>query len=126
MSAVLRAYGTNFDVDAFRIGCTLEICAIKRKGDPIRPSSSPTGPRFPWSGVHIPVSDAAFDDFPRQTVEATAFLRAEFKQIQRLCQWPGIESVTLDFGIERRDAAVQCDVLPAELIAVAGLLGLEI
>lgn len=71
-------------------------------------------------------SRASFGEFPRQVAEATAFLRAEWEQVQRLCEWPGVEGVTLDFGIERRDVAVQCDRLPAELVRLAGVLGLAI
>ena len=71
-------------------------------------------------------SDADFDEFPRQADEATAFLRNESEQVRRLCEWPGVEGVTLDFGVERRDVAVQCDVLPMELVRLAGSLGLAI
>ena len=39
---------------------------------------------------------------------------------------PGVEDMRLDFGIERRDVAVQCDYLPPDLIRVAALLGLGI
>ena len=45
---------------------------------------------------------------------------------RRLCTFPGVETVALDFGIERRDVAVQCDRLPEELIRLAGTLGLGI
>ena len=38
----------------------------------------------------------------------------------------GVEGAELDFGIERRDVAVQCDTLPAPLICFAGALGLAI
>jgi hypothetical protein len=126
MSAVLRAYGADFDVDAFLAGCTLPVCAVKRRGEPVFPASQPDGRRHEQSGVHVLASDADFGEFPRQVAEATAFLRAEFEQMRRLCEWPGVEGVTLDVGVERRDAVVQCDVLPPELVRVAGSLGLAI
>jgi hypothetical protein len=122
----LRAYGGDFDVDTFLAGCTLPICAVKRRGEPVLPSSQPNGRRHEWSGVHVSASSAGFDEFPQQATEAAAFLRAEFSQVRRLCEWPGVEGVTLDFGVERRDVAVQCDILPAELVRVAGSLGLAI
>ncbi len=126
MSAVLRAYGADFDVDAFLTGCTLHVCAVKRRGEPVAPTSRPDGRRHERSGVHVSASNADFEEFLRQVEEATAFLRAEFEQIRRLCQFPGVEDVTLDFGIVRRDVAVQCDYLPPELVRVAGALGLGI
>ena len=126
MSSVLRAYGDDFDVDAFLTGCTLPICAVKRRGDPVLPVSRPYGRGHEQSGIHVTVSDAGFDDFPRQAAEAIEFLQREFGQIRRLCAWPGVECVTLDFGVERRDVAVQCDLLPPELVRIAGALGLAI
>jgi hypothetical protein len=126
MSVVLRAYGTEFDVDAFLAGCTLPVCAVKRRGEPVFPASQPNGRRHEGSGVHVPASDAAFEEFPRQVADATAFLRANAEQVLRLCEFPGVEGVTLDFGIARRNVPVQCDRLPAELVCLAGSLGLAI
>jgi hypothetical protein len=126
MPAVLRAYGAEFDVDAFLAGCTLRVCAVKRRGEPLLPASQPDGRRHEWSGVHVSASDADFNEFSRQIEESVAFLRCNEGEIRRLCKFPGVESVTLDFGINRRDVAVQCDRLPADLIQLAGSLGLEI
>ena len=126
MSAVLRAYGDAFDVDAFLDGCTLPVCAVKRRGEPKFPASQPNGPQHERSGVHVTASDAGFDEFPRQTNEAAAFLRAEFEQVRRLVMWPGVEGVSLDFGVHRRHVLVQCDVMSPELVRVAGSLGLAI
>lgn len=126
MSTVLRAYGEDFDVDACLADCHLPVCAVKRRGEPVFPASQPNGRRHEQSGIHIFVSDADFSDFSRQVVEATEFLRREVEQIARIRAFQGVESVTLDFGIERRDVAVQCDYLPAELIGLAGTLGLGI
>jgi hypothetical protein len=43
--------------------------------------------------------------------------------LKRLTSWPGVDGVVLDFGIERRDVVVQCDVLPPDLLRVVGELG---
>jgi hypothetical protein len=126
MSAVLRAFGADFDVDAFLAGCTLPVCAVKRRGEPVFPASQPDGRQHKQSAVHVSVSDADFGEFPRQVEEATAFLRAEPDQVRRLCEWPGVEGVTLDFGIAWRDVAAQSDHLPAELVRLAGALGLAL
>lgn len=126
MSAVLRVSGVNFDVDAFLIGCDLPICAVKRRGEPVFPNTQPNGRRYDQSGVHVVVSDAESDEFPRQVQETLAFLKQHTVQIRRLCEFPGVASASIDFGVARRDVAVQCDTLPAELLRLAGTLGLDI
>src|SRR4051794_25408094 len=99
MGAVLRAYGMNFDVEAFLAGCSLPVCAVHRRGEPRFPRSQPDGSRNDQSGVHVAVSEAEFDEFPRQVEEAADFLRVELAQIRRLCEFPGVEGITLDFGV---------------------------
>ena len=126
MSAVLRAYGDDFDVDAFLAGCTLPVCEVKRRGERVFPAGRSNPRRHDQSGVHVVASAADFDQFPRQVREATAFLLEHAEQVRRLCEWPGVEDARLDFGVERRDVAVQCDYLPPDLIRVTGQLGLGI
>jgi hypothetical protein len=126
MSAVLRAYGADFDVDTFLLGCALPVCTVKRRGEPVLSASQPVGRRQERSGIHVVASAADFSEFPRQVEEATEFLRAEADQVRRLCAFPGVEGVTLDFGVEWRDVAVQCDHLPPDLVRLAGSLGLGI
>ena len=123
MSAVIKARGEHFDVDAFLNGCTLPVCSVYRRGQPIFRRA---GPVHMSSGVHVVASDADFDQFARQEAEATGFLRNHFEQLRRLRTFPGVESVTLDFGIERRNVYLQCDSLSPELIAAAGSLGFGI
>ena len=123
--AVLRAYGSHFDVDAYLADCPLPVCAVKRRGEPVSPSQ-PDGRRHPESGVHVLASDADFDEFPVQVEEAIAFLRTNDSELRRLRRFSGVETVTLDFGIERRDGWLQCDRLPSELLQLAGPLGFDI
>ena len=126
MSAMLRAYGADFDVDIFLSGCTLPVCAVKRRGEPVFPASQPEGRRHERSGINVVASSADFSEFPRQVEEATEFLRAKAVQVRRLCTFPGVEYVTLDFGIEWCDVAVQGDYLPPDLVRLASSLGLGI
>ena len=125
MPAVLRAYGSHFDVDAYLADCPLPVCAVKRRGEPMSPSQ-PDGRRHTESGVHVLASGADFDEFPVQVEEAIAFLRTNDGELRRLRGFPGVETVTLDFGIERRDGWLQCDRLPSELLQLAGSLGFDI
>lgn len=126
MSAILRAYGTDFDVDTFLDGCQLAVCAVKHRGEPVFPASQPKGRHHERSGVHVCVSDADFNEFSRQIEESVEFLGSKYEQVRRLCEWPGIEDTTLDFGIEQRDVPLYCVYLPPELIRLAGSLGIGI
>jgi hypothetical protein len=126
MSAVLRAYGTDFEPDRFCSESGLEPCAIIRRGEPVLPKARPEGKNHERSGINIVLSDAEFDEFPRQVEETTAYLEAHRDELIRLHDFPGIEDVTIDFGIARRDVIVQCDYLPPALVRLAGELGLGI
>lgn len=126
MSAVLRAYGTDFDPDRFCSESGLRPCKLYRRGEPQLPRTKPEGRKKEQSGINIVVSDADFHEFPRQVEETLAFLEAHKDELSRLRSFPGIEVMTVDFGIERRDVIVQCDYLPPPLIRLAGELGIGI
>jgi hypothetical protein len=125
MPAVLRAYGRTFNPDAFLATSTLPVCTVKRLGEPRAPGSEAKG-HHDQSGIHIAVSDADFSEFPAQLDDAITFLSANEPELRRLYAFPGVESLSLDFGIARREVAVQCDRLPPTLVALAGSLGLAI
>jgi hypothetical protein len=128
MSAVLRAAGDDFDVEAYLRDCTLPGATSYKRGDPVFPRSQPGGRRHQWSGVHAEASPADFDEFRLQVADATRFLSDHADEIRRLRNFPGVEAVTLDFGIWRRDVYVQCDHFPSALVRIAGSLdvGLEL
>lgn len=113
---MLKAYGDDIDVDAFLVGCCLPVCAVTRRGHPVFPASQPYGRCNERSGVHVSVSDADFDNFPQQVTDAIAFLTVESEQIRRLREFPGVEVITLDFGIERRGVIVQCEYLSPDVL----------
>ena len=126
MSAVIRVHGKNFNVDEFVANCRLPVCAVKRRGESVFAASQPEGRRHEQSGVHVLASDADFTLFPVQAAETIAFLRANEVELRRLRTFAGVETATLDFGIERRDVAVQSDRLRAALLRLAGALDLDI
>jgi hypothetical protein len=76
--------------------------------------------------VTIAVCDAQLEDLPGQIDETIAFLTVNEQQIQALRLFPGVEDLTLDFWILRRDVYAQFDRLPPELVRLAGSLGLGI
>jgi hypothetical protein len=125
MSAILRAFGKHFDVDAFLAHCRLPVRAVKRLGEPVY-KSQPDGRRHTASGVNVSVSEADFSEFPLQVKEAIIFLQTNESEVRRLCAFPGVVTPTLDFGIDQRDVPIQCDRLPRELLRLAGSLGLDI
>lgn len=126
MAAVLRVSGLAFDPDRFCVGSDLRPCKIYRRGEPVFPASQPEGRRNDSSGMNVIVSEAGFAELPLQIEEATAFLEAHREELARLRDFPGVEAMTLDFGIARRDVVVQCDYLPPELLRAAGELGIGI
>jgi hypothetical protein len=54
------------------------------------------------------------------------FLSRHEEELQRLGRFEGVESVCLDFAIERKDVAVQSEVLDAELLWRAGALDIDV
>ena len=125
MSCVLRASGKQFDVDAFLKKSKLDPCAVFRRGEP-KSKINPKSKKNTYSGINVPVSNASFDNLRRQIKDATTFLLNNKAEIRKLTKFKGVEGVGLDFGIRKRDTFTQSDEFPAELIAVAGSLGLSI
>lgn len=80
---------------------------------------------FERGTAHCQVSDAGFDDVRSQVRDAVAFLRSNQKLLQQAMGHPGASGI-LDFAVEWRDVAVQCDAFPADLVREAGLLGLAL
>src|SRR4051812_31898085 len=71
MSAVIRMYGKDFNVDAFVANCTLPVCAVKRRGEPVFPASQPDGRRHEQSGVHVLASEADCAAFRRRLTKSS-------------------------------------------------------
>jgi hypothetical protein len=116
----LRAYGKAFPVDDFLAQSSFTACAVWHLGEKrFKPSKASEN-----SGFNVVISEA--DELPDQVSDAIEFLnnyRAELVQLQ---QTTGLDGLVLDFGISRRDALAQFDRFPAELIALAGGLGMAI
>lgn len=78
------------------------------------------------SGFVLDICEVESEGLIEQAEKAISFLRNHFDELKRLMATHGVESGTLDFAIEKRDVAAQYDRFPAELIRLAGSLGLEI
>jgi hypothetical protein len=116
MSCVLRAIGAAFDVDAFLADSGLQAETVFHRGAAKLPGS-PDGAKWSASGFNVAVSDdGGLDDLPLQVRDASRFLNQHEDELRRLGGFPGVEEVCLDFGIRRRDVAMQTDVFPADLL----------
>jgi hypothetical protein len=126
MSCVLWARGVSFAVDEFLSQSTLRPIVIARRGQPQYPEVSTTGAIPNDSGFHAVASEADFSEVEVQIREAISFLEQNKSELARLIAFPGVERVSLDFGIEEREIAAQRECFPPELLRVAGNLGVWI
>jgi hypothetical protein len=124
MSAVLRAYGASFDVDAFLKDSRLSPSRVWRIGEPSsRSGASPNRS----SGLTVAVSEAEMSNLSHQIQETVAFLQSHVDELARLVAFAGVDEIGIDFAVSWRDDVVtQTDSLSAELVGLAGRLGLGI
>jgi hypothetical protein len=61
-------------------------------------------------------SNAKFSELHKKIDEATLFLPSNEKELIRLRDFPGVEGISLDFGIEERDVPAQREAFPPELL----------
>ena len=125
MSCMFRIAGVKLDVDGLLASVPLASTMSFRKGEP-RFRTNPKGKRNKDSGAAFLVSNADFDQFEKQKRDAVAFLKAKKAVIRRIMNWPGVDGGELDFGVGARDVIIQCEYFPAELLRLAGGLGLDI
>jgi hypothetical protein len=126
MSCVLRVSGKQFAARPFAEGTALPVCAVFAQGEPRFSRSQPKGKKHLTSSVHILVSRASFTNSKRQIRDALKFLEVHRRELARLTRVPGVESITLDFGIADRNLAAQFEYFPPELLLATGKLGIGI
>jgi hypothetical protein len=119
---VFHAHGVDFGVDGFLAGSSLRPYQVFRRGER---RSHRDGRPWECSGFKIDVS-AVRGQLAAQCNDAIKFLTSNKDELARLCAFPGVDNRRLDFGYDRRDVAVQCDYLPAELLLLAGSLNIGI
>ena len=125
MSCILRISGNAVDVDSLMAGCSLPANNVWRKGE----RRTVGGKIQSTSGLSFVVSEADFDEFDAQVVDATKFLVQHLAEISRLAAFSGVDFALLDFGVSLYEdtVAISCHLPPAlvRLAASAGL-GLEV
>lgn len=126
MSCILRASGVDFDVEAFLADCELEPLKVFKRGEARYPTSQPEGPIFERFGINFEVSDAEFSELELQMHEALAFVRRHEKLIFTLKEFPGVENVTIDFGVEIFPPGWCSFNFSSDLLLAVGRLGLAL
>jgi hypothetical protein len=76
------------------------------------------------SGFHADVSAADFSNLQGQIADAVEFVEQNQGELARLVGFPGVEKVSVDFGIEERDVAAQSERFPPNLLIMLGNLGI--
>jgi hypothetical protein len=125
LAAVLRASGSDFDVDAFVADCNWNVARAFRRGEVLL-KTQPDGRKREESGLNVVVSEAGFHAFAGQLKDAVEFLTENAAEVRRLVGFSGVTAVVLDFGIAWRDVVAQSDQFPAELVRLAGASGIAL
>ena len=125
MPAYLRASGESFAVDDCLRLTQLTPAHVYRKGHRRFKNPAKTESHTK-SGFHVEVSKFGFGGIHGQTRQAIAFLKRNKPALEQLRNFPGLESIVIDFGYNWRNVAAQFDFLPPELLQLAGNLGIGI
>jgi len=118
---VLRVLGDAFQSERFLAGSSFTPCNVFRKGEPKAKERV-----WETSGMAIPVSDASGDNFVEQVQDSIRFLKINANELARLRNHTGLEAMSLDFGVNRKDGFLQSSFFPPELISLAASLGIGI
>jgi hypothetical protein len=124
MSCVLRAIGTEFDVDEFLKDSALADATVFHRGES-RLAGGADGAKRAASGFNVEVGKG-LEDLGLQVQAARRFLSQHEDELRRLGSFEGVEEICLDFGIRRRGGAAQSDLFPADLLWQAGALDIDL
>jgi hypothetical protein len=123
---IMRVSGKRFQVDKFLEYSSLVPCRVFRKGQP-RSSGVPRRRKVEKeSGFNIVVASGR--DLKAQTRKVIAFLKRNRLELRRLRKYRGVESVTLDFGLQSKGKVAYFAYLSPEFLRLAAGLdfGIEI
>jgi hypothetical protein len=124
MSCVLRIEVPDVGIDILNDKFGILADSVHLKGELVNPFAPKKG-IYESSEVNYLVSNAEFDEFDRQKEDAMQFLTVHNSVLTEIMKWVGVKG-ELDFGICRRSVSVQCDRLPAKLLLLAGMAGLDV
>ncbi len=113
---VLRATGSTFAVDEFLAKSSLQPITVFHQGQKQSSKSRPMNA----SGFHA----GGFSNLQGQIADAVQFVEQNQDELSRLVRFPGVENVSVDFGIEERNVAAQSERFPPNLLRMLGSLGI--
>jgi hypothetical protein len=122
---VLRVSGKSFDTTEFLRTSSLQPCKVYEGGAPKAPGLEV---RWAANGFNVVASNADGDDVGQQIADAEQFLDAHRAEIERLTQFPGVDTACLDFGMNCRHEAVwiQTNVFPWHFLKRLALLKIDL
>ena len=126
MTCILRAGGTNFDVDDFIAKSSLVADSLWRKGERRFPRSKSSEEINSSSGIRVVASGADFSELLQQIEDVIVFLRQNQESIRALASFPGVEGAVLDFGAEINPPGWASFTFPTELLLLAGSAGVSL
>lgn len=118
---ILRAIGKEFTVDEFLKESYLQPCLVYHKGERRLKDSL-----WKVNGFNVSVGEAELGDLEGQVQDAIVFLRRHKSELQNLQKYNGVDRVFLDFALVQENASVFSTSLPAELLSLAGEIGIDI
>lgn len=126
MTCILRAGGTNFDVDDFIAKSSLVVESFWRKGEEKFAHSKSSEKINEASGIRIVASRADFSELSRQFEDVIIFLRQNQEPVRELASFSGVEGAVLDFGAEIYPPGWATFTFPVELLQLAGSVGVSL
>jgi hypothetical protein len=123
MGCVLRVSGDDFAVDELLSRISLKPCHVSRKGQLRLGGTSRISKA---TSFNVVTSNSSHQDLKGQIDDTISFLLSHREDLDYIVSFPGVAGAELDFGIARRDVYVQNDYFPAELLSLAGDLGIGI
>lgn len=123
---ILKVSSKTYSFQHFADATQVPVCSVREKGE-FR--SSKETEKYAEFGISLVVSDADWDAFPDQVIDAIEFLEMHFVELKKLVEDSEVEHAFLDFPIYSRlndDIINQNDHLPRKLVSLAGKLNLGI
>ena len=121
MSCILRVSGIDLDIDKMLSVVALVPDRVWRRGE-VRGTLS--GKLHGDSGASFVASGADFEQGRVQVAEATQFLELHFRDLGQMASFPGVEEITLDFGIALlQDAVAVFTYFPPAIVQLAASVG---
>jgi len=129
MPCNLVILGKDFDIDAFLAKTKLKGFFKKHRGELLF-EKLPKGRKTQHSRIAIETSTADFDNLDKQIKDTIRYLKRNKEKLKYIKKVKDLELAVLDFGIklkiDGKNVVMQSERYPAELLKLAGDIGLDI